>query len=146
MPRYRHLPTRQIRPNAVYGELLGKGLIYSVGYDYMMLRYLGIGACFSYLKPATFISPYVSFYPVGGRYSALFFQGGVQVVHINEPPTSLLPDLIWDENTKRGFHLGGQLSIGYEYRSGFLFRVALMAWFDKEDVMPWPGVTLGGSF
>jgi hypothetical protein len=141
---YRPLkPTRESRPSAIYGELLGKGLLYSVGFDYAIRKWIAAGASFSYFDSAAFISPYINFYPVGGRRSALLLQAGVQLVHVNEEHHELLKELLW---TEKGLEVGGQVSIGYEFRAGFLFRVAMLAMFNKNGVLPWPGLTFGGSF
>lgn len=136
-------PYRATRPSGIYGEVLGKGLIYSVGYDYALTRIVAIGASFSYLDPAVFVSPYLSIYPVGSWRSALMLQAGVQLVNISTKPNELLRELLWDEE---GFDVGGQVSIGYEFRSGFLFRVALLGMFNRKGFLPWPGLTFGGCF
>jgi hypothetical protein len=138
-----HEPYRDSRPSGIYGEVLGKGLIYSVGYDYALTRIVAIGASFSYLDPAVFVSPYLTIYPVGGWRSALMLQAGLQLVNISSKPNDLLSELLWEEE---GFDVGGQVSIGYEFRSGFLFRVALLGMFNKNGFLPWPGLTFGGSF
>lgn len=136
-------PNRVTRPSAIYGELLGKGLIYSVGFDYALTKHIALGASFSYLDPAVFISPYINVYPVGGWRSSLLLQAGAQLVYSNGKPNDLLKELLW---TEEGFDAGGQVSIGYEFRAGFLFRVALLGMFNKTGFLPWPGLTFGGSF
>jgi len=115
-----------------------------VGYDYAFSRYLGLGGSFSYLEPAAFFSPYVNLYPVGSTRSALLLQGGVQIVNISRANDDLLGNMLWDD--VEGIDVGGQVSVGYEYRSGFLFRVALMGLFNRNGIMPWFGLTFGGSF
>lgn len=146
----REVCMREAHPSVVYGELLGKGLVYSVGFDHNIRRWLGVGASFAYVSPAVHISPYVNLYPVGGRSSALLIQTGLQVVHISDNTSELHGNLLWPsgegEQSKRGFDFGGQTSIGYEYRSGFLFRVAVLLMYNAEGVMPWPGLTFGGAF
>lgn len=138
-----HEPYRDSRPSGIYGEVLGKGLIYSVGYDYALTRIVAIGASFCYLDPAVFVSPYLSIYPVGSWRSALMLQAGLQLVNVSAKPNELLRELLWNEE---GFDVGGQVSIGYEFRSAFLFRVALLGMFNKNGFLPWPGLTFGGSF
>lgn len=136
-------PYRETRPSAVYGELGGKGLAYSVGFDYAIKHFIGVGASFSYLDPAVFLSPYLNLYPVGSARSALLVQAGVQIVNVDSKSNELLQELLWKEE---GVDVGGQVSIGYEYRKGFLFRVALMGMFNRHGFMPWFGLTFGGSF
>ncbi len=143
-PRQPLTPTRESRPAVIYGELMGKGLIYSVGFDYALKRWFALGASFSYVEMAAFISPYVNFYPVGGYRHALMIQAGLQIVHVNKPPKDdFIDDLLWKEE---GTDVGGQVSIGWEFRSSFVFRLSLMAMFNREGVCPWPGFTFGGSF
>jgi hypothetical protein len=144
---YRPLtPTRESRPSAIYGELLGKGLIYAVGFDYAIRKWFALGASFSYFDSAAFISPYVNFYPVGGYRSSLLLQAGLQLVHINVKNHDILDGLpLWDD-IEEGLDVGGQVAIGYEFRAGFLFRVSLLGMFNKNGLMPWPGLTFGGSF
>ena len=137
------LPYRVTRPSGIYGEILGKGLIYGVGYDYAITERVALGAAFSYLDPATFICPYVTVYPVGGWRSALLLQAGLQLVYLSGKLNDMLEELLWDEE---GMDVGGQVSIGYEFRSGFLFRAALIGMFNKKGLIPWPGLTFGGSF
>jgi hypothetical protein len=134
---------RETNPSAIYGELLGKGLAYSVGYDYAVRRFLALGASVSYLDPAVFFSPYVNFYPVGSTRSALMFQAGLQIVNVDRSNNDFLQDLLWIED---GVDVGGQVSIGYEFRSAFLFRVALLGMFNRHGFLPWFGLTFGGSF
>jgi hypothetical protein len=143
LPRQPRRPYRETNPSAIYGELLGKGLAYSVGYDYAVRRFLAIGASVSYLDPAVFFSPYVNFYPVGSTRSALMLQAGLQIVNVDGSSNDFLQDLLWVED---GVDVGGQVSIGYEFRSAFLFRVALLGMFNRHGFLPWFGLTFGGSF
>lgn len=138
------VPTRESRPSAIYGELLGKGLFYSVGYDYAIRRWIAVGGSFSYQSEAVFVSLYSNFYPVGGLRSSLLLQAGIQIVHISTQNEEPYEDLLW--GGVEGTDVGGQVTIAYEYRSGFLFRVGLMGMFNRNGLLPWPGITLGGSF
>lgn len=128
----------------IYGELMGKGLIYSVGFDYALKRWFALGASFSYFEMAAFVSPYVNFYPVGSYRNALMIQAGLQIVHVNKTPMDdFIEDLLWKEE---GTDVGGQVSIGWEFRAAFVFRASLMVMFNREGAYPWPGFTFGGSF
>ena len=149
-PTYRPPPrirvtTRISRPNAVYVELLGRGLVYSVGYDHMVLPWLGFGSSFSYFQlsdvPTVFINPYVSFYPAGGIRNALLMQLGANFIYFGRGNDFFLP-----VDPDDGLEVIGNFGIGYEYRSGFLFRVMGMAFFSESGVIPWFGLAFGGSF
>lgn len=138
--------TRVTRPNAVYVELLGKGFFYSVGYDHMIFKWLGVGGSFSYFKldevPTMFINPYASFYPAGGIHNALIMQLGANFIYFGQDHNNFMP--IWDG--AEGFEFCGNFGIGYEYRGAFLFRVMGMAYFNEDGVIPWFGLTFGGAF
>jgi hypothetical protein len=136
--------TREARRTAIYGDLLGRGLAYAVGFDYLVTPYLGLGTCLSYLDPAAFFVPYLNVYPVGGRRSALVLSVGLQFVHIGDAQNELLSELLWDG--VEGMDYGGQVAVGYEFRSAFLFRVMALGMFNKNGIIPWPGLTFGASF
>ena len=146
LPRPRRRTTRSTRPNAVYVELLGKGLLYSVGYDRMIFKWFAVGASFSYFKlgdgAAVYVNPYTSFYPAGGIHNSLIMQLGANFMHFGENHDFLLP--VW--NKEEGFDFTGNFAIGYEYRGAFLFRVLGMAYFGEEGIFPWFGLTFGGAF
>ncbi len=144
-PRVRKT-TRITRPNAVYVELGGKGLVYSVGYDHAIFKWLAAGGSFSYFKmgevSTVFVNPYVSFYPAGGIRNALLMQLGANFVYFSHKHDFFMP--AWAD--EEGFGFSGNVSIGYEYRGPFLFRVQLLGFFSEEGLYPWLGLTFGGTF
>lgn len=146
MTRPRRQTTRVTRPNAVYVELLGKGLFYSVGYDHAIFKWLALGGSFSYFKlgdaPTAFINPYALFYPAGGIHNSLMMQLGANFIYFGQNVDQFLP--VWEEDG--GFEFCGNFGIGYEYRGAFLFRVLGMAYFSEDGIIPWIGLTFGGAF
>lgn len=128
--------------HALYVELLGKGGLWGAGYDYQLSRRFAIGAVGSYYvlggdRYLTF-APYLAAYPVSGGKHRWFVQLGPQVVHRTTP--SPVPE--WDGMTSTGF--AGELSSGYEYRNGVLFRAYAMASMG-DRFTPGLGISLGVS-
>jgi hypothetical protein len=134
---------RARRPHALYVELMGKGGLYSVGYDYALLPWLAAGSSLSYLQidgqHIVTLSPYVNLYPVGGAVDALLLQLGPQLVHLS------LESEVEGWAGAKATGLGGQVSLGYEYRRRFLLRAVATLTFGQHGVAPWVGVSLGWS-
>lgn len=134
---------RQEHPHVFYGELLGKNGLYSIGYDYAFADRFAAGAGFSYSvvdgERILSLSPYLSWYPVAGRSSALLLQTGLQFAHVSVP--SEVPG--WAGATSTG--IGGQVSAGYELRHGIAFRFLLSGIVGKGGIRPWFGLELGGA-
>ena len=81
-------PARPPR-HAVYVELLGKGGLWGVGYDYQVKPWLALGAVGSYYVIGgdhyMTLSPYASVYPVGHGNKRWFVQVGPQMVRHETP-------------------------------------------------------------
>ncbi|HVI74676.1 MAG TPA: hypothetical protein VM683_06800 [Anaeromyxobacteraceae bacterium] len=131
-------------PHAVYFEVLGKGGVYGVGYDWAFADRLAVGGTASFVviddQRVVTLAPYVSAYPFAGRSSALLVQFGAEFVHVSVPST--VPG--FSGTTSTG--LGGQFSVGYEFRSRFLFRFLATGVFGRGGFRPWAGIGLGGAF
>jgi len=131
------------RRHVVYVELLGKGGLYGVGYDALLRRWLGVGASLSYLRldgqNLVTASPYLNFYPIWRGRHALLLQAGLQIVHVSAPAVEG-----WHGSSTTD--LGGQVSLGYEYRSPLLVRVAFVSSLGRNGWSPWGGVSLGWTF
>jgi hypothetical protein len=136
-------PDRLSNPHALYFELFGKGGLYGIGYDYTFSKWMGVGGATSFysldgLRTFSFC-PYLNIYPIAGIHSALFVQPGLQVVHASDD--SSMDG--WQGTSATG--VGGQVSIGYEYRNRFLFRVAFTSVFGKGGYAPWGGLSVGAA-
>jgi hypothetical protein len=138
-------PMRVSRPFTIYAEIMGKGVLYGVGADYNFTKWLGIGSTFSYIPideiSGTIIAPYLNFYPAGGWKSSLLMQAGPWIF-VEGSHNYCGPGDFWGFC---GTRVAGQASIGYEYRSGFLFRVIGSLLFSQEGAVPWIGFTFGGA-
>lgn len=98
----------------VYVELLGKGGLYGVGYEYAISSWLGFGGAASYSdirdEQVVTVSPYLHFTMLGGARHALFSEIGGILAHARVPS----PVMNWDGVSDTGG--GGYLSLGWEYR------------------------------
>ena len=128
--------------HAIYVELLGKGGLWGVGYDYQVKPWLAVGAAASYYQITgdryMTLSPYAAIYPVGHGNKRWFVQVGPQMVRHKTP--SPVPE--WMGMTTNGF--AGELSSGFEYRNHVLVRAYAMVSIG-EHVVPWMGVSIGWS-
>lgn len=133
---------RQARPHAVYAELLGKGGLWGLGYDFQLLRHIAIGGVASTYTVGSreqifTLSPYLTGYLAGSGRHRWFMQLGPQIIHLRRP--SPVPE--WPGTSSTGF--GGELSTGYEFRGRALFRVFMMGAVGKGGAAPWLGMSLG---
>lgn len=124
----------------VYVDLLGKGGLWGLGYDYRATMRLAVGAVGSLYELGgdrfvTF-SPYVGIYPIAGARHAWFVHLGPQVVF----RTTTSPGPEWPGMTTSGVDV--ETSTGYEYRNHILLRVYVMASAGAE-VVPWLGASVG---
>lgn len=98
----------------VYVELLGKGGLYGVGYEYAIAPWLGVGGAASYSalrdQQVYTLSPYLHITALAGRRHALFSEVGAILAHTRVPS----PVMGWDGYSDTGS--GGFLAVGWEYR------------------------------
>lgn len=132
---------RNLRRNAMSLELLGRGGIYSVNYDYSFSKQLAIGAgvaLYSSGSASVGAFPVYASYYLGENANRLMFTGG---------PTLVTASASIDSGSVKGSGLAGAIGIGYEYRgdSGFLFRAVPYLNFGAISG-PWLGVSGGYTF
>jgi hypothetical protein len=127
--------------NAVYLELLGKGGLWGLGYDFDLSRRWAVGAAASFYmldgEQVLTLSPYAGVYPARGRHHSWFVQAGPQLVRLAIP--SPVPE--WKGTSS--IDVGAELSTGWEYRNHILVRGFVMASAGKNGVLPWLGLSLG---
>jgi len=131
------------RPHAVYVELLGKGGLWGLGYDWQPTPRVAIGAVASFYQldgdRFTTLAPYVAVYPLlHGRHRA-FVQGGPDVVRRATPS----PGPEWQGMATTAY--SGEVSVGYEYRTAVLVRAYAIVGIG-ERVAPSIGASLGWTF
>ena len=130
--------------HALYLELLGKGGLLGVGYDYRFWGPLALGATASAQivggQRVLAISPYLAAYPLAAGHHSLFVQAGPQIMHWSVRS----PGPEWSGASS--LRLGGELSSGYEYRAQWLLRVYGIVSVGKGGVAPWLGFNVGWTF
>lgn len=126
----------------VYVELLGKGGLYGVGYEYAIAPWLGFGgaASFAVIRDEQLFtaSPYLHFTVVGGEHHALFSEVGGILAHSRVPS----PVMSWDGVSDTGS--GGYLALGWEYhRRRVVVRTSGAIVAGEGGVAPMIGVAIG---
>jgi hypothetical protein len=165
-------PESRLAPNSIYAEGLGAAFAYSLNYERLVIDNLGVRVGFSYLSmgssaetpegsmgaSATFLSfPItVSYLGVRSGKHALELGGGATLIHASGSASGFGMSA-----SGSGMTAVGTAIVGYRIHpiegGGFNFRVGGMALFGnglslsrtdpgKFGVLPWPYVSLGGSF
>ncbi|MBN1163534.1 MAG: hypothetical protein JXB45_03070 [Candidatus Krumholzibacteriota bacterium] len=130
---------RETRPTMVYGELGGRGILYSVNFERYLTPNFGIGAGgmgFGNDEGAVGLFPlFVSIIPVGDIHS-LYLSAGT---------TAAAGSANWDEIESVWL---GTFSAGYQFQSesGIMVRATLNMIYKGENWLIIPGVAVGGSF
>ena len=134
---------RRRHPHAFYVELLGKGGLYTLGYDYAFTDRLAAGAGGSYFvvegEQVLTVAPYLNIYPFAGKWGSFVVQLGLEFVHVAVPSAVRG----WSGTDSSG--VAEQVSLGYEYRHGFLFRFLLTGVIGRGGFRPWMGIGVGGA-
>lgn len=135
----------EYRRNGMSLELLGRGLLYSLNYDYLVTDSLALGAGVanysfssgSSSASAWIIPVYANYYLTGGKHR-WFATGGANVI--------LASGSAGGDDRVTGSGVAGVLGGGYEYKSdgGFLFRAAPYVFVGKASGA-WLGVSFGYS-
>lgn len=130
-----------LRRHVIYAELLGKGGLFGVGYDYLVEPWLAVGTALSYVvldgQHVGTWSPYLGVYLLGRKRHHWYVHAGPQFVYLRAP--SSVPE--WPGRSS--FDLGGELTTGYEFRGPLRIRVSLMGVAGKGGFVPWLGLSLG---
>jgi hypothetical protein len=131
-----------LRRHAAYIELLGKGGLWGLGYDFQLLGHVAIGGTASAYtvgarEQVFTLSPYLTGYLAGSARHRWFMQIGPQIVHLRR--ASPVPE--WPGQSSTG--LGGELSTGYELRGRVLLRLFVMGAVGRGGAAPWLGMSLG---
>jgi hypothetical protein len=110
------------RRHLVYAELLGKGGVYGIGYEYTLMPWLAVGAAGSYVvvedQQLLTLAPYLHAPLLGRGRHRMYTELGAIVAQRRIP--SPVPD--WNGTVRTGS--GGFLSLGYEHASS---RVVIRA-------------------
>ena len=136
--------------NSIFLELLGNGLLYSLNYDYKIFNHLSARAGGMYLgvnerntdqRVSLLMVPIMANYLVGNGSSRLEVGAGLTVGRAGGNIDT--GDI--DQGTFGLF----TSTIGYRLQptdGGFLFRIGFTPVFTGSGVLPWAGLSLGGTF
>jgi hypothetical protein len=126
----------------VYVELLGKGGLYGVGYEYAIAPWLGFGGAASFAQvrgEQTFtVSPYLHLTALASGRHALFGEVGAILAHARVPS----PVMGWDGASDTGG--GGFAALGWEYRRRHVvLRTSAAIVAGEGGVAPMLGFAIG---
>jgi len=142
--------------NAIYVELLGPGIAYSINYDYRITKQIGFRVGFSSWSTSTSLfsssgkTSFIEFpllinYLVGNSTNHLELGLGMVVGSISDKDKFFGRS---DYSSK--YHLGiGTATIGYRMEpknGGFMFRIAFTPFFTFKDAWPFGGISFGYAF
>lgn len=130
-----------MRKHSVHAEFLGRGGLYGLGYSYNFSHRFTLTSVASFYKledeyhgTASFA---LGYYLFRGSHHRIFGDLGPRytLVHVSSP----VPQ--WTGHTGHG--LGGQVSLGYEYRNRIILRQSVSVLFGPFGVTPWAGTSIG---
>jgi hypothetical protein len=152
--------SQDFAPNAIYVELLGNGLIYSVNYDRLISPSTGFRVGFGYIGisggtdadgnsisaslltiPATF-NYFIGSIDSRGMMSSSKLELGLGIVFVHAGAS-------YGGLSGGGSGIGGTATIGYRLQpwdGGFVFRIGFTPVFVLSDFLPYGGLSLGYSF
>lgn len=130
---------REQRPNLVFGEIGGKAVIFSAGYERYFNGRVGVGAGmvgWGGSGGGVGLFPvYVAFTPIGDIHSLYLSAGVTYIAGVSN----------WDNDWVEWV---GTASVGYQYQStgGFFVRPTFNMLYRGDEFVIIPGIALGGSF
>jgi hypothetical protein len=141
-------PPKKTADNTLAGELGGKGLLYTLSYERMLLPQLSATIGFSSWHFSFFVETSLTFVPIFLTYytpginSHLYIDGGIDIYSIADVKTFD----IWTAEGASG--VIGVAGLGYCYRAsdgGVFFKIGPMLLL-ANGVHPWGNLTLGITF
>jgi hypothetical protein len=136
-------------PNAVYLELAGNGLLYSLNYDRLLapkiaarVGVMGLGAASDTSSAAVLAAPLMVSYLFGEGNS--HFETGIGVMLAAGAVDEV--EGFEDESFSGAV---GTATVGYRYRrpgGGFVFRAGVTPFFNTSGIGPWIGLSFGYGF
>lgn len=137
-------PPKEEHPHALYVDLLGKGGLVGLGYDVVFKGRLSAGATLSFGtfdgQSVVTVSPYLGLNVPLQREHRWFVHAGPQWMRLST--RSPVPE--WSGTSAS--RLGGQVSLGYEYRGPLLLRAYGMLAVGEKGIAPWAGLSVGKTF
>jgi hypothetical protein len=142
-------PVRQALPNDFGIELLGRSLLYSFTYQYMVSPYIGLEAGFSALGGGSISDDEGStlLFGSGGGRLYMIPKDGSPFVTAGGVLASVSTDAgpFGDDESTGSY---GYVGLGFEFRSrgGMLFRGTAYGLIAEGGFFIWPGLTVGYAF
>ena len=130
---------REERPTLVFGEIGGKAVLFSAGYERYFTNRFGLGAggvAWGGSGGAVGLFPvYVAMHPFGDIHSMYLSTGVTYIAGVGN----------WSDEWVEWV---GTVSVGYQYQStgGFFVRPTMNMFYRENGFILIPGVALGGSF
>jgi hypothetical protein len=129
------------RSHSVHAEYLGRGGLYGIGYSHKFGQRFMLTAVASFYKLEGeyhgTASPSLGYFLLRGLRHGVFADLGPRytLTYVRSP----VPE--WSGYTNHG--LGGQVSVGYEYRNRIVIRSSLSVLFGQFGATPWGGSSIG---
>jgi hypothetical protein len=152
--------SQDFAPNAIYVELFGNGLLYTVNYDRLISPSTGFRVGFEYIGinggtdadgnsisasllaiPATF-NYFIGSINSRGMMSSSKLELGLGIIFVHAGAS-------YGGISGAGSGVGGTATVGYRLQpsdGGFVFRIGLTPVFVLSDFQIWGGLSLGYSF
>lgn len=131
---------RALRPNLVHGQLLGRGILYTLNYEHYFGPRIGAGVGLMAIASSdatfTLIPVFLSLNPVGDIHSLYLSPGAVFIAAGSPSQGDFVSTVL------------GAVEIGYQYQSatGFMIRPGFDILFGGGGFLIWPGFSIGASF
>jgi hypothetical protein len=147
-------------PNALYGELGGKGLAYGLYYERLIMPDLGVSVGFSMWDPSppkpttlTFVPIFLSWYPGAGESQNFYVDAGADYVSVTDLDVPMKEISLFEIlNSFTGSGWLPFLGAGYCYRSrssksvGFFLKFGPLLLFGPRATQTWVNLSLGITF
>jgi hypothetical protein len=142
-----------LKRNAVYFELLGPGILYSLNYDYRITERLAIRAGFTHWTISFFGESTVTGFPIMMNYLSgknnRHFEAGIGFVPTLDSEEKNSWFSVEDHQKKEtDITVIGTINLGYRYQprnGGLVFRINFSPLFGPI-IIPWVGMSFGYGF
>lgn len=148
--------TKPFSRNAIYFELFGPGILYSVNYDFRPIRPLALRAGYSSWSMPTFFLfvdgwfkfqafPLTASYLTGQGNQCFEVGGGVVPMHVEIEGTDFFFGM--EIEGSKTILLGtGTFGYRFQPKNGLFFRAALTPLFNTNNLVLYGGVSIGYCF
>jgi len=144
-----------LKRNAVYIELLGQGVLYSVNYDYRIKENIALRAGLTTYGINFFSKTNVTGFPMMLNYLSGkrkgHFEAGIGFMPLLAVTEENAGWFSWEDDQKKESAVGfiGNINLGYRYQprtGGFIFRINFTPLIFQEQLWPFGGISFGYGF